>query len=167
MIRIGLLSDTHNYLDDKVFDYFKEVDEIWHAGDIGTTEITDKLQAFKPLRAVVGNIDGTTLRATFPENLNFETAGCKIFITHIAGAVSVYNKQVLATIKEQKPDVLICGHSHILKIMKDQKYDLLYINPGAAGIHGFHKMRTALRFEIANGKPQNMELIELGLRGKL
>lgn len=167
MTRIGILSDTHNFLDEKIFDYFKNVDEIWHAGDIGTNAITDELRAFKPLRAVYGNIDGATLRAEFQEDLVFTIDNCKILITHIAGAVGVYNQRVRDLLKKEQPAILVCGHSHIVKVMKDTKFNLLHINPGAAGIHGFHKVKTILRFEIENGKPQHMELIELGLRGKL
>ena len=140
---------------------------IWHAGDIGTQEVTDKLKAFKPLYAVHGNIDGHELRAEFPENQLIDVEGCKIFITHIAGAVGKYNSRVVKIIQEQKPAILVCGHSHIVKVIKDINYNLLHINSGAAGIHGFHKMRTIIRFEIENGKPQKMELIELGLRGKI
>lgn len=167
MTRIGIISDTHNYLDEKVFDYFKDVDMIWHAGDIGTQEVTDKLKAFKPLYAVHGNIDGHELRAEFPENQFIDVEGCRIFITHIAGAVGKYNSRVVKIIQDQKPAILVCGHSHIVKVIKDINYNLLHINSGAAGIHGFHKMRTIIRFEIDNGKPQKMELIELGLRGKI
>jgi putative phosphoesterase len=167
MTRIGIISDTHNYLDENVFDYFKDVDMIWHAGDIGTQEVTDKLKAFKPLYAVHGNIDGHELRAEFPENQLIDVEGCKVFITHIAGAVGKYNSRVVKIIQEQKPAILVCGHSHIVKVIKDINYNLLHINSGAAGIHGFHKMRTIIRFEIENGKPQKMELIELGLRGKI
>lgn len=167
MTRIGIISDTHGYLDEKVFGYFKDVDMILHAGDIGTNELTDKLKAVKPLYAVYGNIDGNELRAEFPENQLLEIEGCKILMTHIAGAVGKYNARVNAIIKNEKPDILVCGHSHIVKVMKDTTFNLLHINPGAAGIHGFHKMRTILRFEIDNGRPQKMELIELGLRGKM
>ena len=167
MTRIGILSDTHNFLDEKIFDYFKNVDEIWHAGDIGTNAITDKLRAFKPMRAVYGNIDGATLRTEFQEDLIFTIDNCKILMTHIAGAVGVYNQRVRDLLKKEQPTILVCGHSHIVKVMKDTKFNLLHINPGAAGIHGFHKVKTILRFEIENGKPQHMELIELGLRGKL
>ena len=167
MTKIGILSDTHSYLDEKVFDYFKDVDQIWHAGDIGLQDVTDKLKAFKPLYAVYGNIDSHELRAEFPENQILNIEGCKIFITHIAGAVGKYNPRVNAIIQQEKPTILVCGHSHIVKVMKDPKYNFLHINPGAAGIHGFHKMRTIIRFEIENGKPQKMELIELGLRGKI
>lgn len=167
MTKIGIISDTHSYLDKQVFEYFKDVDEIWHAGDIGVNTVTDQLKNFKPLRAVFGNIDGHELRAEFPEDLIFNIDDCKIFITHIAGAVGVYNQRVREIIKQEKPNILVCGHSHILKIMRDEKFNLLHINPGAAGVHGFHKMKTILRFEIENGKPQKMELIELGLRGKI
>ena len=166
MTRIGILSDTHGYLDENIFYYFKDVDLIFHAGDIGTQEVTDKLKAFKPLYAVYGNIDGQELRAEFPENQLVEIEGCKVFITHIAGAVGKYNARVNNIIQQQRPDVLVCGHSHIVKVIKDPKYDFLHINSGAAGVHGFHKMRTIIRFEIENGKPQRMELIELGIRGK-
>lgn len=167
MTRIGILSDTHNYLDEKVFDYFKDVDIVLHAGDIGTNEVSEKLKSFKPLLAVYGNIDGNELRAEFPENQIITVEGCKIFMTHIAGAVGKYNARVKKIIKEENPDILVCGHSHIVKVMKDNVFKLLHINSGAAGVHGFHKMRTIIRFEIENGKPQKMELIELGLRGKL
>lgn len=167
MTRIGLLSDTHNFLDEKIFSYFKDVDMIWHAGDIGSKEVTDKLKSFKPLVAVYGNIDGHELRAEFPEDQLFQVEGCKILMTHIAGAVGKYNTHVNALIRYEKPDILVCGHSHIVKIIKDPKFGFLYVNPGAAGIHGLHKVKTMLRFELENGKPQKMELIELGLRGKI
>lgn len=167
MTRIGIISDTHNYLDEQVFDYFKDVDIILHAGDIGTQAITDQLKTFKPLYAVYGNIDGAELRSEFPENQFLNIEGCKVFMTHIAGAVGKYNASVRTLIEKEKPNILVCGHSHIVKVMKDANYNLLHINSGAAGIHGFHKVRTIIRFEIDNGKPQNMELIELGLRGKI
>ena len=167
MTRIGIISDTHSYLDEQVFGYFKDVDMIWHAGDIGAQAVTDQLKAFKPLYAVYGNIDDANIRAEFPENQIIYIEGCKIFITHIAGAVGKYTTRVNSIILQEKPDILVCGHSHIVKVMKDPKYNFLHINSGAAGIHGFHKMRTIIRFEINNGKPQKMELIELGLRGKV
>ena len=167
MTRIGIISDTHSYLDEQVFNYFKNTDMILHAGDIGTQEVTDKLKAFKPLYAVFGNIDDAKLRAEFPENQILKVEGCKIFMTHIAGAAGKYNPRVNAVIQHEKPDILVCGHSHIVKVIKDPKYNFLHINSGAAGIHGFHKMRTIIRLEIENGKPQKMELIELGLRGKI
>ena len=164
MKKIGIISDTHGCLDTKVFEYFKNVDEIWHAGDIGTTAVTDQLKDFKPLKAVYGNIDGTELRAEFPLEQKFEIEHCKIYIVHIAGGVGKYNKQVLDSIKSFQPDILVCGHSHICKVMRDEKYNLLYMNSGAAGVHGFHNMRTLLRFSIENGTPKNLEVIELGPR---
>ena len=167
MTRIGILSDTHGYLDERVFDYFKEVDMIFHAGDIGTSDVTDKLKNFKTLYAVYGNIDGAALRTEFPENQLVEIEGCKIFMTHIAGVVGKYNTRVKNIIQQERPDILICGHSHIVRVMKDIVFNLLHINSGAAGVHGFHKTRTIIRFEIDNGKPQKMELIELGMRGKI
>ncbi|MDB5228181.1 MAG: phosphodiesterase, family [Bacteroidota bacterium] len=167
MTRIGIISDTHGYLDEQVFEYFKDVDMIWHGGDIGTPEVTDRLKKFKPLIAVHGNIDGHELRAEFPQDQLFKIEDCKILITHIAGAVGKYNTHVNALITREKPDILVCGHSHIVKVMKDPKYGFLHINPGAAGVYGFHKVRTIIRFSIENNKPQKMELIELSLRGKI
>lgn len=167
MTRIGIISDTHGYLDEQVFTFFKEVDVIWHAGDIGTAEVTDRLRAFKPLIAVYGNIDGQELRADYPEVQLFKVEGCKVLLTHIAGAPGKYNARVNAIIQKEKPDILVCGHSHIVKVMKDPRFGFLHVNPGAAGVHGFHKVKTIIRFEIDNGKPQKMELIELGARGSL
>lgn len=167
MKKIGIISDTHGFLDRKVFDYFKDVDEIWHAGDIGTTAVTDELKKFKPLRAVYGNIDGTELRAEFPLEQKIEIEGCRIYMVHISGAVGKYNKEVVASIQNFKPNILICGHSHICKVMRDEKYNLLYMNPGSAGISGFHKIKTLLRFAIEKGIPKNLEVIELGLRGSV
>lgn len=165
--RIGILSDTHGFLDEKILFHFKEVDEVWHAGDIGDSNVTDKLMAFKPLKAVYGNIDGGSLRTQFLEYQFFDIEGCTILLIHIAGAIGKYTPQTRQLILQFQPTLLVCGHSHIVKILKDEKYKLLYVNPGAAGIHGFHKVKTILRFEIENGKPQNMELIELGNRGQL
>jgi putative phosphoesterase len=167
MTRIGLLSDTHGYLDPKIFEYFEDVDMIWHAGDIGTRELTDKLKSKKPLVAVYGNIDGQDLRSEFPLDQLINVEGCKILITHIAGAVGKYNSHVNSIVSKERPDILVCGHSHIVKVMKDPKYGFLHINPGAAGISGFHKVRTIIRFSIDKGKPLNMELIELGARGAI
>ncbi len=167
MKRIGILSDTHGFFDEKIVRYFDDVDEIWHAGDIGTIAVTDKLSALKPLVAVYGNIDGTDLRTSFPEYEILEREGCKILLIHIAGATGKYTPQTRKLIQQHKPDILVCGHSHIVKVVKDENFHLLYINPGAAGVHGFHKMKTILRFEIENGKPQNMQLIELGKRGEI
>lgn len=167
MTRIGVLSDTHSFLDEKIRHHFKDVDLIIHAGDIGNQQVTDELKLMKPLIAVYGNIDDHLIRAEFPENQLIQVEGCKIFITHIAGAVEKYTTRIKPILQAEKPDILICGHSHILKVMKDKTYQLLHINPGAAGIHGFHKVRTILRFEIHENRPQKMELIELGFRGKI
>ena len=167
MTKIGILSDTHSYLEEQIFEYFKDVDMVWHAGDIGSAAVTCALPTFKLRHAVYGNIDDYSIRAEFPENLSLEIEGCKILITHIAGPLGKYTPRVQQLLQSYTPNILVCGHSHIVKVAKDPKYGFLHINPGAAGIHGFHKMRTAIRMEIENGKPQKMELIELGLRGKI
>jgi putative phosphoesterase len=166
-MRIGLLSDTHGYLDPKVFDYFRDCEEIWHAGDIGTTEVANALETFKPLRAVYGNIDDQDLQQRFPEDLWFECAGVKIWMTHIGGSPPNYNPRVKKVLKERTPDVFICGHSHILRVKKDEGLNMLYINPGAAGNHGFHSVKTIIRMELGDGKIAKMEAIELGKRGEL
>jgi putative phosphoesterase len=165
-MKIGLISDTHGFLDEKVFSYFDNCDEIWHAGDVGTAELTDKLAAFKPLRAVYGNIDGQDVRAVYPKDLFFEAAGCKVWMTHIGGYPGHYAPEVRKQLQAgQVHDIFICGHSHILRVMPDPKFNnMLTINPGAAGKHGFHKIRTLLRMELLNGKVRHMEAIELGPR---
>ena len=166
MIKIGLLSDTHSYLDERIFEFFDNCDEIWHAGDIGTTEIIDKLKAFKPCRFVFGNIDSKEIQLLTIEDLIFEIEGLKILMTHIANLPSNYNPRVKKLIVEHNPNLLICGHSHILRVIRDpKKLNLVYINPGAAGNEGFHQMRTVMKFEIEAGKIQKMEVIELGKRG--
>lgn len=163
MTKIGLISDTHSFLDPKVFEYFAECDEIWHAGDIGSIGVADELECFKPLRAVYGNIDGTDLRVRYPENLRFSCEGLSIWITHIGGYPPRYNQIVKTHITKDPPDIFICGHSHILKIMTDPKLNkMLYINPGAAGKVGFHQIGTLVRFQIDLGKVSNMQVIELG-----
>ncbi|MDB4539653.1 MAG: metallophosphoesterase family protein [Saprospiraceae bacterium] len=166
MKRIGLLSDTHSYFDEKIYDYFSEVDEIWHAGDIGSMQVVEKLEAFKPLRAVYGNIDNATIRAAFPLNNIFMCEEMKVWITHIGGYPGRYNSRVREDMKATNADVFITGHSHILKIMPDRKNDLLHINPGAAGISGFHKIKTMVRFAVDGRKIKAMEVIELGKRGQ-
>lgn len=167
MPKIALISDTHSYLDPKIFKYFEPCDEIWHAGDIGNTEISDYFKTIKPLRAVYGNIDGTELRKEFKKDLIFEIDQLKVYITHIGGYPGRYNQEALLTIKREKPGLFICGHSHILKVMYDKQNDLLHMNPGAAGIHGFHRVKTLLRFDVVKGKIDNLEVIELGLRAGL
>lgn len=163
---IGLLSDTHGHLDDKVFHHFDKVDEIWHAGDFGTFDVVDKLKAFKPLRGVYGNIDGGHFRREFSEDLRFEVAGMPVFMTHIGGYPGRYNKRVRAILKENPPKkgLYICGHSHILKVMPDKKLDFLHINPGAAGNKGWHTMRTLVRFKIEDAKIAQLQVIEIGPR---
>lgn len=165
-MRIGLLSDTHGYLDPKIFEYFKEVDEIWHAGDFGDYDLVKQLQNFKPLRGVYGNIDGQDIRIEFPKELHFNCAGLSVYMLHIGGYPSKYPSALKAQLKKLAPDIFICGHSHILKIMPDRSFGkfMLHINPGAAGLHGFHQIKTIVRFEINEGKPEKMEVIELGKR---
>ena len=167
MKKIGLLSDTHGFLDQKLFDLFSACDEVWHAGDIGDIEVSDALEKFKPLRAVYGNIDGKVVRSAFPEEIIFLCEEVKIFLIHIGGYPENYFPGIKEKLSEHKPNLFICGHSHILKVIRDEKYNLLHINPGAAGKHGMHKIRTAIRFEISGDKIKNLEVIELGERGKI
>jgi putative phosphoesterase len=164
MLKIGLLSDTHGFLDPAIYKHFKDCDEIWHAGDIGTIELYDELSKFKPIRAVYGNIDGQLIRSAMPEHLYFEVEGIKVYITHIGGYPGRYNLDVKSFLKSNPTDLFICGHSHILKVIYDQSLKLLHINPGAAGNHGFHQVKTLIRFEILEGKPQNLEVIEIAKR---
>jgi putative phosphoesterase len=164
MIKIGLLSDTHSYIDPKMYKYFTNVDEIWHAGDIGDIKVTDELAQFKPLRAVYGNIDNNVIRSQFKEVEIFTIEGVKILIIHIGGYPDRYVPGVKELLTKEKPDLFISGHSHILKVMFDKKLKLLHMNPGACGFHGFHKVKTLLRFELNNGKIENLEAIELGPR---
>jgi putative phosphoesterase len=167
-MKIGLLSDTHSYLDPKVIDYFKDCDEIWHAGDIGDRAVVDELEKIKPLRAVFGNIDDKDMQVRYPEDLWFDCEGLTIWMTHIGGAPPNYNPRIKKIFKERTPDVFICGHSHILRVKKDHNYEnLLYLNPGAAGNHGFHHIKTIVRFEVIGKEIKNMEVIELGKRGVL
>jgi len=165
--KIGLLSDTHGYLDPKLFILFSECDEIWHAGDIGDIEVSDALEKSKPFKAVYGNIDGTKVRATFPEEIIFNCEEVKVFLIHIGGYPGNYFLGIKEKLAEFKPNLFICGHSHILKVIRDEKHNLLHINPGAAGKHGMHKIRTAIRFEIDGNKIKNLEVIELGERTKV
>ena len=168
MIKIGLISDTHSFLDPKVFEVFKDADEIWHAGDIGDISVADQLKAFKPFYAVYGNIDDKTVRTEYPLNLTLQREGLKILMTHIGGYPGNYEPKARRKIEEEQPDIFICGHSHILRVAKDPKYNnMLAMNPGAAGVHGFHKVKTLLRFNLNNGKIENLEAIELGKRGAL
>lgn len=165
-MEIGLISDTHGFLDQKVFQYFSDVDEIWHAGDIGSMEICEELERFKPMRAVWGNIDSKEICWRYAEIVRFQAEGLDIMITHIANQpgkrLPIYRKEIM----ENRPDILVCGHSHILKVYEDPGTKrMIYINPGAAGNHGWHKTRTIMRFGLKNGKIENMKVIELGKRG--
>ena len=165
-MKIGLLSDTHSYFDDDVAHYFEACDEIWHAGDIGDITLIDKINQLKPSRIVYGNIDDKAVRLCTNKNLFFEIEGLHIFMTHIAGYPGKYNKRVTELIKKHKPGLVICGHSHILKVMPDKELNHLHINPGAFGHHGFHRIRTMLRFEISKARVKELEVIELGIRGR-
>lgn len=164
MTKIGLISDTHSYLDDAVFKHFDQCDEIWHAGDLGNIDIADKLAAFKPFRAVYGNIDGKDVRAVYPEHLRFNCEDVAVWITHIGGYPGKYSPAIRAAIFQDPPDLFITGHSHILKVMYDKELSCLHLNPGAAGKYGWHKVRTLLRFCISGKKISNLEVIELANR---
>ncbi len=167
-MKVGLLSDTHSFLDEKIFDYFSEVDEIWHAGDIGNISVADRLEKFKPLRAVFGNIDGGQLRIRYPEDQLFVTEGVSVWMTHIGGYPPRYNSRTKNRIASWNPKLFICGHSHILKIMPDLKRPgSICINPGAAGKHGMHHEKTIVRFELKEGKIKNLEVVKLGKRAKI
>jgi len=165
-LRIGLLSDTHGFLDDAVFRYFAECDEIWHAGDFGTPEVLDRLKAFKPTRGVYGNVDGAELRACLPEDLSWECEGVRVHMTHIGGYPGHYDRRVAKELRRLRPGLFVCGHSHILKVMRDPALALLHMNPGACGHNGWHLMRTLLRFTVEAGKISDAQAIELGPRGR-
>jgi uncharacterized protein len=168
MKKIGLLSDTHGYLDPKVFIHFKNCDEVWHAGDIGTLELANALEEFKPFRAVYGNIDDKDLQVRYPEDLFFSCEGVNIWMTHIGGAPPNYNPRVKKMLRQNSPQLFICGHSHILRVKRDPNFDnMLYLNPGACGNQGFHHIKTIARFGLHEGKIENMEVIELGKRGAI
>ena len=145
---------------EEILKHIRSCDEVWHAGDIGDLTVTDAIKKLKPLRAVYGNIDGAEVRSEFPLHQKFEIEGVKVWITHIGGYPNRYSKNVREAIKDECPDLFISGHSHILKVMQDRKLNLLHMNPGAIGKHGFHKVRTMLRFSIANGKIKQLEVIE-------
>ncbi|AZJ35082.1 metallophosphoesterase [Tenacibaculum singaporense] len=165
MKKILLLSDTHSFIDEQILKFVKQADEVWHAGDIGDLNVTDAIKKLKPLRAVYGNIDDKDARAEFPLDNKFTVEGVSVWITHIGGYPNKYNQRVREELRMNTPQLFICGHSHILKVQYDKKLNLLHLNPGAAGNHGFHKVRTMLRFEIDKGNVKNMEVIELANRG--
>nr|WP_258691423.1 metallophosphoesterase family protein [Tenacibaculum aquimarinum] len=162
--KILLLSDTHSYIDDQILKFVKQADEVWHAGDIGDLSVTDTIKKLKPLRAVYGNIDDKDARAEFPLDNKFNVDGVSVWITHIGGYPGNYYQRIRTELKENSPKIFISGHSHILKVQFDQKLNLLHLNPGACGKHGFHKVRTMIRFQIDNGNITNMEVIELATR---
>jgi putative phosphoesterase len=160
MTKILLLSDTHSYMGEDILKYVRQVDEVWHAGDIGDLNVTDAIKKLKPLRAVFGNIDSAEARLEFPEHLKFRCEGVNVWMTHIGGYPGRYTPAIRERIKVHPPDLFICGHSHILKVMNDKQLNLLHMNPGAAGMYGIHNVRTLLRFEISGQKIQNLEVIE-------
>lgn len=172
MKKILIISDTHSHLDEKLIKYIEEADEVWHGGDIGTYDICKQIEktcgersrTIKPLKAVWGNIDGTDLRKTYKEHLIFKCEDVKVYITHIAGPVGKYNPKVREMILQEKPDLFVCGHSHILKVMFDKTYNMLHVNPGACGVHGFHKVKTVVRLEVDGKNLKNLDVIELGKR---
>lgn len=161
MKKILILSDTHGCIDDFILKQAQWADEIWHAGDWGGIEVSDQLEKYAPVKGVYGNIDDHIVRAVYPEFLSFECDGIKISMLHIAGYPKRYNPKAREYILKEKPNIFICGHSHILKVMKDPSGTHLHINPGAAGLKGFHKMRTMIRLTINNGKADQMEVVEV------
>ena len=162
MKKIVLLSDTHSHIDDTILKYVKLADEVWHAGDIGDLKVTDTIKKLKPLRAVFGNIDNHEARLEFPLNNRFLCEGVSVLITHIGGYPGKYSPAIREEITQNPTKLFICGHSHILKVMFDKILNCLHMNPGAAGISGFHQKRTMLRFEIDGDKIQSLEIIEIG-----
>lgn len=160
MKKIGLLSDTHGTLSNRIFRFFENVDEIWHAGDIGNVQTADRLSEFKPFRAVYGNIDDHVLRKIFPENLRFSCEQVEVLMTHIGGYPGRYDRHIYSELKTKPPRLFISGHSHILKVIFDKKLDCLHMNPGAAGNNGFHKVCTALRFKIDGKNISDLEVLE-------
>jgi putative phosphoesterase len=161
MVKVGLIADTHSFLDDAVFKHFANCDEIWHAGDFGNLELADQMAAFKPLRGVYGNIDGQDVRLVYPEHLRFKCEELDVWMTHIGGYPGKYSPAVRPEIYANPPKLFISGHSHILKVIYDPKISCLHINPGAAGKQGWHKVRTLVRFNVSGEKIENLEVVEL------
>lgn len=164
MTKILLLSDTHGHMDETILKYTAQADEVWHAGDIGSLGVTDTLKTLKPVRGVHGNIDDHVIQMEFPENNRFMCEDVDVWFTHIGGYPNRYDVRVREEIRSNPPKLFICGHSHILKVMYDKKLGLLHMNPGACGKHGFHQVRTMLRFVIHKDKITDLEVIELGKR---
>ena len=160
MKKILLISDTHGYIDEKIIKYANQVDEIWHAGDIGDISVTDKLKTIKPLKAVYGNIDDQKIRSEFPLHNRFFCEKVDVWITHIGGYPKKYNPKIIDKLRSNPPDLFICGHSHILKVINDKELNLLHINPGAIGKHGLHNVRTMIQFEIKGDKIENLSIVE-------
>lgn len=161
MKKIGLLSDTHGYWDEKYLRYFEKCDEVWHAGDIGSPEVAQKFAAFRPFRAVYGNIDGQDIRSSYPQINRFTVEGAEVLIKHIGGYPGKYDPSIQGSLLVRPPKLFISGHSHILKVKYDKTLGMLHINPGAAGLSGFHKVRTAVRFVVENGVFKDLEVIEM------
>lgn len=161
MTRIGLLSDTHGYFDERYLQHFDRCDEIWHCGDIGSDDVAERLAAFRPLRAVYGNIDGGAVRYNYSEFLAFRCESVNVLMTHIGGYPGRYSPQAYHKIMADRPNLFVCGHSHILKVQYDKSLQMLTMNPGAAGIYGFHQVRTLLRFEIDGADIRNLEVVEM------
>ena len=164
MVKVGLLSDTHGFWDDKYAHYFNECDEIWHAGDIGSVELATRLAALKPFRAVYGSIDGQPIRIQYGKVAQFKVEEVEVVMTHIGGYPGRYNPEIRPTLYAVRPQLFIAGHSHILKVQFDRSLNCLHLNPGAAGISGFHQVRTLLRFAIDGNQIKDLEVIELGNR---
>jgi putative phosphoesterase len=162
MKKILLLSDSHSHIDDTIVKYVNQADVVWHAGDIGSLVVTDTIKSLKPLRAVFGNIDDDKARMEFPLNNRFMCEGVDVWITHIGGYPGKYNQAIREELRANPPKIFICGHSHILKVQFDKSLNLLHMNPGAAGVSGFHQIRTMLRFEIDGDKIQSLEIVEIG-----
>tara|TARA_R110002124_G_scaffold77219_1_gene206812 strand:- start:6278 stop:6775 length:498 start_codon:yes stop_codon:yes gene_type:complete len=163
--KILLLSDTHSYIDKQILKFVQQADEVWHAGDIGDLRVTDTLKSYKPLRAVYGNIDDANARLEFPLDNKFTVEKVTVWLTHIGGYPGKYNQRIREELQQNSPQLFICGHSHILKVQFDKKLNILHLNPGAAGNHGFHKVRTMIRFTIDKEQIKDMEVIELATRG--
>lgn len=163
-MQIGLISDTHGHMDGRILHHFSACDEIWHAGDIGDFNVTSELAKVAPLVAVHGNIDDHLMRRDFPEHQHIIRGGCNIWMTHIGGRPGRYASGIRAGLNQQRPDIFVCGHSHLLMVKKDPSWGGLYLNPGAAGRQGFHKVRTLMRFRLSEGNILDPEVIELGMR---
>ena len=164
LVHVGLISDTHGFLEEAIFAHFEKCDEVWHAGDFGPAEVLERLKAFKPVRGVYGNIDGADIRAELPPDLDWICEGLHVYMTHQGGYPGNYDPRAKRELEQRKPDLFLCGHSHIARVMRDPKLKLLHMNPGACGRIGWHQKRTALRFKVEGERIGNVELIELGPR---